>query len=141
MKGFVVSAVIVAMSAHCLEAHAKPCRDARPIAADQAAPCSGLLVPMEQAAKAVECVTVDLPALEALRVAELRSCRAEYAAAVHIQNSERSRADRLALELDRLGDSIQPRPLWKHPALWGAIGVVVGTAGTVYLMTRLGDVQ
>ena len=133
--------VLVAFVSRCAPAYAAPCESARPMIQGGVADCSGLLVPMSQASAALECVTVDLPELEARRRLEFKTCRADFDACEHMAESERSRAERLSIELDRLGSAVEPDPLWKHPAVWGAVGFVLGAAGSVYLVTRLNDAR
>ena len=141
MRAVLVCGLVVFWASMSTVVRAVVCEKATPISIGAVSTCSGLVVPTSKAAKAIECLRVDLPACEALRVNEVRRCRAEYAAAVHIGDSERTRADRLALELDRVSESVQPPSLWKHPAIWAAVGFVAGAAGTVYLMTSLNDAR
>ena len=142
VRRFQVAAIsLVVVSGACIPAHAEPCESAIPLRAGDEIHCSGLLVPLDEAARAIECATVTLPALEARRKGELQSCFADYEASRRIAETERNRGARLAIELDKLGQSIEPVPLWKHPAIWGSVGFILGSTATIYMMTRFERVQ
>tara|TARA_R110000824_G_C14986984_1_gene654799 strand:- start:20 stop:430 length:411 start_codon:yes stop_codon:yes gene_type:complete len=126
---------LVAVFGSCVHAHAAPCQEAAPVRVGDVVACAGLLVPIDQAARAIDCATVTLPELQARSSAELKSCVADYDASRRIAETERNRGARLAVALDKMSATVEPVPLWKHPATWASVGFILGATATIYLMT------
>lgn len=96
-----------------------------------------MLVPIAEAALAIECVRVELPAIQARLAAEIEARRVDVAELEAIARAHEQRAEALALELERAALILEPAPAWKHPALWAVAGLLAGAAGGLYVATTL----
>ena len=102
---------------------AKKCEEAQAVDT----PCAGILVPGVQALDALKCLADKLPTCEATILANSKKCALAKAALEATIEIERSRADNLA-EIVNTATIPPPDPWWEHPALWVAVGFVVGGA-------------
>ena len=131
------AALVVVLVLLPWRAIAATCSEAVPVEEGLVAPCSGLLVPPDEATQAIECLRLRLPECRSRGELDRARLSADLEAQRKIAEIERSRAEVLSRELDKAARTIDPPPLWKHPAIWGSVGLVVGSFATVYLITRI----
>jgi len=110
-------------------AAATPCEKAAVVRAGVRAPCSGLVVPEQDARRALGCLSVALPRCEA----DLALCAAEAAAnakgAREMLGACNDHRDALTSQLESCL-SVPARAWWDQPRAWFGGGVVIG-AGVV----------
>lgn len=112
---------------------ASPCSEAIPLGPGDKTPCEGLLVPPGDAVRCVRCLTVDLPGCQLDSRVKEEIADIDHRALAEQLDLERSRVRRLGEGLVR---ATQPPPLWRHPMLWFAVGVVVSGSATLWLLDK-----
>ena len=126
--GVVVGALLLLLFAQH-PAAASPCERSVVVRAGVLAPCSGLVVPEQDARRALGCLSVGLPRSEA----DLALCTAEAAAqakgARAVLSACNDHRGALSAQLQSCL-SVEPRAWWDQPRAWFGGGVVIG-AGVV----------
>lgn len=111
------------------------------------APCSGLLVPEDEASKAAACLAHDLPACERRRVADIEEARIRREAVESLLRVEQDARRSCSTALDACSEIVTSTPgpepaasWWSRAEVWGlaAGGVVVGVGVTLLVVWAAG---
>jgi len=103
-----------------------PCVSAVPVDT----PCQGLLVPADEARRALQCLGVDLPECQRLAELDRQQAAADLKAAEEREAAQRDRADKLAALLQNVTKPPPPEPSgWRYAA--AAAGLALAIAGGV----------
>ena len=109
---------------------ASPCEQAYSISHQTKAPCSGILVPADEARACIRLKAVDLP----MCASDLDHC----ASALRIEEESCSKTTRVLGDHTKqleslLADSLEPRPWYEDPILAFTIGALTASAVAVTL--------
>lgn len=137
----IAAGVIVALLNTCAAApcHADKCAKAAALAQGAPAPCAGLLVTSEWAAKGLRCLDVELPTCRADALRDVTLASAATAACNDRLEAAKAGLSR-ALDAQAAAEARAnaPVPWYSSPTLWGAGGAVLGVLAGIGLMRVLG---
>ena len=123
--------LVVLMAAH--PALAAPCEEVAAVTL----PCAGLLLPPEEAQRALVCLRADLPAclLDLSAQAEAHGILVEsLQREIALERAARLEVEEVAADL---AAKFRPPAIWESPILWGLVGLVVGVAAGVAIVVAV----
>jgi len=147
VAAIVGSAIAAQFCGLCAHASTSECTRSHVLGPGAPAPCAGLLVPEEEAARAALCIAVDLPDCRRRRKHEAEEARIRREAAeslLRIENKLRKECDAALDECARIvTDTPGPEPAsawWSRAEVWGltAGGVVLGVGVTLLAVWAAG---
>lgn len=101
---------------------ASPCDQAYRLEYGFAAPCSGMLWPVEWSKRALVCVEIDLPELNAELARRIVELQSELTASTTTLTACRQALGACEQSIEEV---VQPeREWWMHPGFWAAVGFV-----------------
>ena len=130
MKSFICSVILLTFI-FPRTVSSEPCTVAHPVVDGESAPCEGVLWPQPWSLMAVKCRTVDLP-----------DCKSENSANVRRVNACQTSLSRQGVACDKTINDIRSvctgLPLDFRVPGWIVFvgGVIVGAAGTAFVMSR-----
>ena len=128
---FLLSSILLLLVAN---AAAEECTEAKPVASGHTVVCDGVLLPGQWVEECIHLKEVQLPKLGL----ELTACEEELDATLNVYGAFRAQCETHVAELEDLARNTAgiSQPWYENKMVWGAVGIVLGAAGTYVLVTK-----